>query len=398
MKIRHLFLTAILGLSFACQPATTDQEATVTTEETSATFVADPQPVPEQEVTTLEIGASAPDFNLPGVDGKYYSLADFAEAEALAIVFTCNHCPTAQAYEERIKSIANEYKSKGVALVAISPNSPLGLLYEELGYTDLNDDYDEMIIRAKEHQFDFPYLYDGDTETASLKYGPVATPHVFVFDKDRKLAYTGRVDAVEKPGGANAEDLRAALDAVLAGKPVENPVTKTFGCSTKWGWKTKLKAKTNKEWAEKPVSVSKISQDGIKELLANKDSGKLRLINLWATWCGPCIIEFPEFVALQRMYGARDFEFISLSADKPSEEDKVLKFLTDKEAAFTNYLFDQEDKYALIEAIDPEWNGALPYTLLIEPDGNIVWKHQGEVDFYELKKVIVEHEMIGRYY
>lgn len=394
MKNRLTLLLFLTTLIHACQPV----ESTKVSEEAAAEFVASPQPVPEQEVTTLEIGASAPDFNLPGVDGQYYSLSDFAEAEVLAIVFTCNHCPTAQAYEQRIIDVAADYQDKGVALVAISPNSPLGLLYEELGYTDLNDDFDEMVIRAKDMNFNFPYLYDGDTEEVSLQYGPVATPHIFVFDQDRKLAYTGRVDGVEKPGQANAEDFRAALDAVLAGEAVANPVTKTFGCSTKWGWKTKLKAKVDKEWSEKPVAVDMISQEGIQTLLQNDDSGKLRLVNLWATWCGPCIIEYPEFIALQRMYGARDFEFVSISADKPTQTEKVLKFLTDKESAVQNYLFDQEDKYALIEAIDPDWNGALPYTMLIEPGGEIVWKHQGEVDFYELKKVIVEHEMIGRYY
>lgn len=396
MKIQSFLLLIAITILFSCQAE--KKQPTENTAEAEAFFVANPQPVAEQEVPPLEIGAVAPDFNLPGTDGKYYSLADFKEAKALAIVFTCNHCPTAQAYEGRLKAVATDYKDKGLAVVAISPNSPLGLLYEELGYTDLNDDFDEMIIRAEDQQFNFPYLYDGDSEEASLKYGPVATPHVYLFDAERKLAYRGRLDGVEKPGAANAEDFRAAIDAVLAGEPVANPLTKTFGCSTKWGWKLEYKTKIDKEWKEKAVSVSPIDEAGIQALLKNEDSGKLRLINVWATWCGPCIIEFPDFIVLQRMYGARNFEFVSLSADKPSQEDKVLKFLHDKNAAVTNYLFSKEDKYALIEAIDPEWNGALPYTILVEPGGKVVWKHQGEADFYELKRVIVEHEMIGRYY
>ncbi|MCB9286696.1 MAG: redoxin domain-containing protein [Lewinellaceae bacterium] len=397
MKTKYPFLLTIAALFTTCNPAE-KQTGDNAQPEKEATFVANPQPVPEQEVQTLEIGAPAPDFHLPGTDGKFYSLADFGNAKALAIVFTCNHCPTAQAYEERLKSIAADYQNKGVALVAISPNSPRGLLYEELGYTDLNDDFDEMKIRAKAHNFNFPYLYDGDTEEASLKYGPVATPHVFLFDEGRKLAYTGRIDGSEKPGTANAEDLRGAIDAVLAGQPVETPVTKTFGCSTKWGWKVAYKEKVNKEWAEKPVSLAKLDEEGVKTLLKNEDSGKLRLVNIWATWCGPCILEFPEFIVLQRMYGARDFEFVSLSADNPEQEDKALEFLQDKQAACSNYLFSKDDKYALIEAVGHEWNGALPYSILVEPGGRPVWKHQGEVDFYELKRAIVEHEMMGRYY
>ena len=361
-------------------------------------FVQDPQPVAEQEVTTLAIGEQAPDFTLPATDGKFYSLDDFNDKDAMVVIFTCNHCPTAQAYEERIIKVVSDYKSKGVSFVGISPNSPLGLLYEELGYSDLNDDYEEMKIRVKDMNYNFPYLYDGDDQAVSLKFGPVATPHVFVFDKNQKLAYRGRIDAVEKPGAANAEDLREALDYILDGKAPPNPITKTFGCSTKWGWKLKMKEKANKEWKEKEVTLTEVDESGIEKLILNQDSDQLRLINVWATWCGPCIIEYPEFIKLQRMYGARAFEFVSISADNTKQSDKALKFLKEKNSAVDNFIFSNPDKYALIEAIDPDWNGALPYTMLIDPYGNKIWKHQGEVDFYELKKVIVESEMIGRYF
>ncbi|MDX2070842.1 MAG: redoxin domain-containing protein [Haliscomenobacter sp.] len=391
MKL-HIFQSMVLG-TLLCACSSPEKQA-----EQADVFKANPRPVAEQTVKTLEIGATAPDFKLPGVDGKWHSLDDFKAAKALAIVFTCNHCPTAQAYEARLKAVEKDYRSKGLSVVAISPNSPLGLQYEELGYTDLNDDFEEMKIRAKNQQFDFPYLYDGDNEAVSLKYGPVATPHVFLFDAQRKLAYTGRFDAIEKPGAANAEDLRAAIDAVLAGKPVATPVTKTFGCSTKWGWKLEYKDKVQKEWEAKPVSIAKLDEAGVKKLLKNEGSEKLRLINVWATWCGPCVLEYPDFIVLQRMFGARDFEFVSLSADKPDQEAKALKFLKEKFSAVPNYLFSEEDKYALIEAVDPNWNGALPYTILVEPGGKVVWSHQGEVDFYALKRAIVEHPKIGRYY
>lgn len=361
-------------------------------------FKPNPQAVAERSVKTLEIGSPAPDFNLPGVDGKFYSLADFKEAKALVIVFTCNHCPTAQAYEDRVKAVAADYRNRGVALVAISPNSPLGLLYEELGYTDLNDDYEAMQQRAKDKQFDFPYLYDGDTQETSLQYGPVATPHAFVFDAHRKLVYQGRLDAIEKPGTGNAEDLRAALDEVLAGTPVANPVTKTFGCSTKWGWKLEYKDKAEQECRQRPVTLEKLDTTGVRKLVRNEDSGKLRLINVWATWCGPCVMEFPDFIVLQRMYGARDFEFVSLSADKPDKAPKALMFLQEKFAFNKNYIFNSEDKYALIEAVDPQWEGALPYTILVEPGGKVVWKSMGTVNFAELKRAIVDHQLIGRYF
>ena len=385
----------VICLFSACQNA--DEQSQTNHSIAKAGFVANPQPVPEQDVQTLVIGDTAPDFNLPDVNGDFRALKDFT-ADILVVLFTCNHCPTAQAYEDRIIAFVDAYKDKGVQLVAITPNSPLGLLYEELGYSDLNDDFETMKLRADYKGFNFPYLYDGDTESVSLKYGPVATPHTFVFDKERKLQYVGRIDKYEKPGTGNAEDLRSAVDALLEGKEVENAVTKTFGCSTKWAWKTEYKEKVEKEWEEKEVNLSSANVDQIRQLVKNEDSGKLRLINAWATWCGPCVLEYPEFIKIQRMYGARDFEFISLSMDKPDKEKKVLEFLKSKQSAVPNYLFSGEDKYEMIEVLDPDWNGALPYTLLIEPGGQVLWSHQGEVDFLELKRAIVEHSMIGRYF
>ncbi|MEM9674563.1 MAG: redoxin domain-containing protein [Bacteroidota bacterium] len=396
------FVSFLLLLLIAACQSKPENSAAVTEEETeipvqSAAFEASPQPVEEVEVSTLEIGAKAPDFRLPGVDGQYYELADFAYAKVLAIVFTCNHCPTAQAYEQRIMDLVNDYQDKGVALIAISPNSPISLLYDELGYSDLGDTYEDMQIRAKDMDFNFPYLYDGDDHAVSLQYGPVATPHVFVFDQQRALQYVGRLDDSEKPGTAQAEDVRAALDAVLAGETVVNPKTKTFGCSVKWAWKDEWKDKIYAEWEELPVNLEMIDEAGIADLLKN-DSEKLRLINVWATWCGPCVLEYPEFVVMHRMYDDRPFEFISISADRPEQEEKVLKFLEKENSSMKNYLFAKDDKYALIEAIDPEWEGALPYTILVEPGGQRIYGQQGTIDPLALRQTIVEHELIGRYF
>ena len=113
-------------------------------------------------LTTLPIGAEAPDFQLPGVDGKTYTLHDFDQAKVLVVIFTCNHCPTAQAYEKRIADLHADFKDKGVAVVAISPNNPAAVRLDELGYTDLGDSFEEMKIRAKDHKYTYPYLYDGE--------------------------------------------------------------------------------------------------------------------------------------------------------------------------------------------------------------------------------------------
>ncbi|GAB3320931.1 hypothetical protein GCM10027299_14710 [Larkinella ripae] len=353
--------------------------------------------MPGEDPKTLEIGAPAPDFSLPGIDGKTYSLKTFAGSAALVVVFSCNHCPTAQAYEDRLIKMVRDYQPKKADFMVISPNNPTTVSLAELGYTDLSDSFEEMKLRAKAKGYNFPYLYDGDTQATALKYGPVGTPHVFIFDKNRKLQYAGRFDAHEKPGTGQAEDARAALDAVLAGQPVPVATTKTFGCSVKWMGKEDYIRKQQAEWAKRPVSVDDVDVAGLKKLLKN-DSDKLRLINVWATWCGPCVQEFPDFVSIDRMYRERDFEFISVSADKPDKKAKALEFLKKKEASNKNYLFSSEDKYALIEAIDPNWQGALPYTILVEPGGKIVYSKQGTIDVLEMKRRIVENRLMGRYY
>jgi len=350
------------------------------------------------EHPTLAIGAAAPDFHLQGVDGKMYSLASFKAAQVLVVVFTCNHCPTAQAYEDRLIHLTKEYSTKGVSVVAIMPNDPSSIRLDELGYTDMGDSFAEMKIRAKDKHYNFPYLYDGATEAVSKKYGPIATPHVFIFDKQRKLRYSGRIDDVEKPTKTPTTlDTRNALDALLANKEVPAATTKVFGCSVKWAEKSDWIAKAKVEWAKEPVKLDAISEDGIKALLKNP-SDKLRLINVWATWCGPCVTEFPEFITMNRMYRRRDFEFISISADEPSKMAKALQFLKQQQASTTNYIFSVDNKYKLIEAIDPKWQGALPYTLLVEPGGKIVYAKEGPIDPLELKRKIVDNPIVGRYY
>ena len=349
------------------------------------------------EPKTLEIGQSAPNFSLKGTDGKMYKLNSFSKAKVLVIIFGANHCPTAQAYEDRLISITSDFKPKGVDVVMISSNNIQALSLSELGYTDLGDTYEDMIIRHKDKKYNFPYLYDSEDQMTALAYGPVATPHAFVFDSARKLQYVGRIDQYEKPGTANGEDLRIAIGAVLAGKKPDPATTKVFGCSMKWSWKKEYTEQLYKKWAGLPVTVNEISTAGIKELIQNKGQ-KLRLINLWATWCGPCTMEFPDFITIDRMYRGRDFEFVSVSTDKLERKEKVLSFLKEREASNKNYIFSESNIYQLIEAVDPDWKGALPYTLLVEPGGKIVYRQQGGIDPLKLKKMIVDHPMIGRYF
>lgn len=350
----------------------------------------------QTDMQPLEIGEKAPDFDLPATDGKNYTLADFDEYEVLFIVFWANHCPTAQAYEDKLIGMVEEYRPRSVGFVAISPNSPEALSLSELGYTDLGDDFNDMVIRAADKKYNFPYLYDGDDHEASIPYGPVATPHVYIFDNQRTLRYRGRIDDTENPyEEPGSTDAKYAIEALLEDKEVPVRETPSFGCSIKWKWNDEGKKRLEQQWAEMPVSIEMAGIETINGLIEN-NSENLRLINIWATWCGPCIVEFPDLITIDRMYRGRNFEFISISADNPSKKDNVLNFLKDHEASNQNFLYESSDKYALIEAVDKDWQGALPHTLLIAPGGEIIGRYAGVIDPLTVKQDIVGY--LGRYF
>jgi peroxiredoxin len=352
------------------------------------TFAADVKP--------LAIGSPAPDFNLPGVDGKQHALGEYKDARMLAVVFTCNHCPTAQAYEQRLIDLTNDYRDKGVAVVAINPNDAKAVRLDELGYTDLGDSLDEMKIRAAERKFPFPYLYDGDTQTVSRAYGVLATPHVFIFDAKRKLRYQGRIDDSDVKQ-VKSHDARNALDALLAGKPAPVEKTNVFGCSTKWSDKRDDAKKSLARWDAEEVKLDTIDAAGVKKLAANAGAEqKLLLVNVWATWCAPCVAEMPELVTVNRMYRKRPFEMVTISMDEPEQKDAALKVLKDNHVSATNHLF-AGDKDALVAALDSEgWQGPVPHTLLIGPGGKVIYRETGAVDALKLKRAIVGQ--IGRTY
>ncbi len=348
-----------------------------------------------QAIRTLGIGDTAPDFSLPGVVGRRYRLADFDRAEILVIVFTCNHCPTAQAYEERIKKLAADYRNKGVVLIAISPNDPKAVRLDELGYSDMGDSFEDMKIRAKDMEYNFVYLYDGNEQKVSRSYGPARTPHVFIFGRQRKLCYQGAIDDAEKPGLVKSRHARSAIEALLRGKKVPVEKTMTIGCSIKWSDKRESARQSLAMWAQESVAVEMIGAKGVGELVKN-DSGKLRVINVWASWSGPSVEQLAELVTANRMYRRRQFELITISADSPGAKDNVLSVLKKQQASYRNYLFDSEDEGRLMAAVDKNMLGGIPYTILIKPGGEVIYRKLGTVDPFELKKAIVG--CLGRYY
>ena len=348
----------------------------------------------EPAVQTLSIGAAAPDFQLPGVDGRQYTLKDFAGADVLVVVFTCNHCPTAQAYEDRIIKLDADYRGKGVALVAISPNDPKAVRLDELGYTDLGDSFEDMKVRAKAKRFAFPYLYDGDTQAAARAYGVQATPHVFIFDRERNLRYVGRIDDAEVKA-VKSHDARNAVEALLAGKPVPAEKTRVFGCSTKWADKRADAKRSLEKWDSEPVDLAMIDEEGVTKLVKN-DTKNLLVVNVWATWCGPCVSELPEFVAMNRMYRRRPFRLVTVSLDDPAKKEAALAVLRDKHVSCTNYLAAFKDRDRFADRLDKKWDGPLPHTLVIAPGGKVLYRKTGPLDPLEVKRAVVDY--LGRTY
>ncbi len=361
------------------------------------------------EVHTLETGQKAPGFNLVGVDGQMHDLSEYDKSDVLAVLFTCNHCPTAQAYEQRMVDLVNDYKGKSVQLIAISGNDDKAVRLDELRFSDIGDSLEDMKYRAKDFGYNFPYLYDGDTQAATIAYGARATPHIFIFDKERKLRYQGRIDSNENPAKVTKTEARDAIDAILTGKEIEVVSTRAFGCSTKWSSKRESVKTDNEKWEALPVSLNPIKAEDVKALFA--PSKNYRLVNVWATWCVPCIAKFPKLVEVNRMYQHRNFEFMSISLDAIEMESKVKSFLEKEHSAIppksvskfkedgfltNNFIFEGDDREDFFKAFDPQWSGAIPYMIIISPEGEIVDRFESVVEISELRKALVGY--LGRYF
>jgi len=338
----------------------------------------------------LAIGSPAPDFSLPGVDGKIHKLTEYAASPVLVVVFTCNHCPIAQMYEQRIQQLEQDYGGRGVAVVAIQPNDPKAIRIDELDSSDISDSLDEMKIRVQYKQLHYPYLYDGETQSVTRAYGPQATPHVFVFDKERKLRYEGRFDNSYRREMVNSQDARNAIDAILANREVPVKHTGVFGCSTKWQEKSASRVEALRKIQEELVKLEMATADDLKKLRRNPTKHMI-LVSFWATWCGSCIDEFADFQDTFQMYKDRDLELITVAANMPDQRPGVMKMLEKKHATSRNLLFASDDTTAMQMAFDPAWDSAVPYTVLIDADGKVLYKKLGSVDILELRRTILAY-------
>jgi thiol-disulfide isomerase/thioredoxin len=354
---------------------------------------------------TIKVGSQGPNFNLKGVDGQMHKMDDFKDSKILMLAFTCNHCPSAQAYEERMKKLVNDYKDKSFQLVAISSAAPQGVRINELGFSVENDSYEDMIVRAKKMNYNFPYLYDGDgKQEVSNAYGPRVSPHFFILDESRKVRYQGAFDDEKSGSDIKKHYVYNVIDELLEDKELSLTDTKVSGCSTKWAEKESAVKAYNDAWEKQEVSIEGIDLSSLKKLVENK-TDNIRMINIWATWCGPCMAEFPDLVKLNRRFEYRNFELITVSIDNLKYKNKALKFLQSENAGVTrriskslknegrktnNYIFSAKDQNELVNAIDSQWQGGVPYSIILKPGGEVLYRHQGEIDPAEIRELIID--------
>jgi peroxiredoxin len=343
---------------------------------------------PSNAHAPLAIGAAAPAFNLPGVDGKNHALGEYKDAKVLLLVMEADHSPESQLYDARVRAIFEDYKDKGVAVVAISPNSPDAVPMNQMSYTDLGDSLDDMKSAATFRRISWPYLYDGDKQSLTAALGAEATPEVFVFDQTRKLRYRGRIDDSVDESAVKSRDARNALDALLAGQTVAVATTTPAGSPIAWAAdEPRAKAELAKIEAD-PISVSMASKDDLAKLRANP-TGKYLVVNFWATWCGPCVGEFPDLQATYRMYRGRGLAFTTVSENDPDEKPSVLEFLQKEHATGPNLMFSESNVYTMQVAFDPDLPGAVPVTLFLSPSGDVLYQQTGDLDTMKLRRAIL---------
>ncbi len=343
--------------------------------------------------TKLSIGQAVPDFALKDLNGKMYGLQNY-RGQNLVVGFIGVKCSIANAYNVRISSISADYHDKGFAFLAINSNvnEPVRLVKQH----------------AEKYKFSFPVLKDENNVVADL-YGASVTPEIYVIDKAGVLRYHGRVDGSSDIARVERHDLRVTLDELSANQPISKPELKSFGCEIKRTFINQdlAQAKSAKKiTAKKPVPQTAVKTPAAKPATENADDpkvvllkpadfpqlkteseGKVLLINFWATWCAPCVAEFPEFVKIDQEYKARGVRMVSISTDDATDlKTLVVPFLKKQNATFDSFLADTDDPQQLLDLIDKSWSGALPATFVLDKTGKLIFSKYGIIDRDELLK------------
>ncbi len=333
-----------------------------------------------QASAALTVGAAAPEFELKDLSGQSHSLKSY-RGKPTVIAFISARCPISNLYKDRIKAVADEYSKRDVNFVGINSSA--------------DETVAEVRAHAKENNFSFTVLKDEGNVVADA-YAAERTPKVYVIDAEGVLRYQGRIDNSQNIRLVKQNDLRVALDELLAGKVVTVADTQAMGCIIKRVQdlaqsKTAKPAPgktTTKPAAAKPaaasaaaVNVALLKPAAFADMI-KKSAGKVVIVNFWATWCGPCVAEFPEFVKLDNEYRAKGgVRFVHITADDSTDlKTKVIPFLKKQQSQADQFLQDTEDPQEMIDAVFKEWSGVLPATFVYDKTGKMVFHRLGIID------------------
>jgi peroxiredoxin len=336
----------------------------------------------------MPIGTAAPDFALKGTDDKVHTVAEFSKPKLLVVMFESIHCPVSENYEGRMRALYDTYHNKDVAFVAINPNNPSAVRLDELGYTDLTDSPEDMKIRVKDRNIPWPYLYDGETQTTAQKFGVVATPHVFIFDADRKLRYEGRIDDNQNEKLVKVHDAQDAIEALLAGKEVAVAHRPAFGCSTKWISKT---GDVQREWARivaEPVVLTPATEADMTAVRANAGDN-VTVVHFWNTSTPNVAANFNQLETTYSMYRGRAYGFVSVDTDAAANTEKATEFLKSQHASSRNLQVTRADLKNIQAEFGDKWNPEEEYTAVIAPGGKIVYAHKGPVNILDVRHAVL---------
>ena len=336
----------------------------------------------------MPIGTAAPDFSLKGTDDKIHTLAEFSKGKVLVVMFESVHCPVSENYEGRMRALYHNYHSKGVEFVAINPNNPKAVRLDELGYTDLTDSPADMKIRVRDRHIPWPYVSDGETQSTAQKFGAVATPHVFIFDQDRKLRYEGRIDDNQNEKLVKIHDAQDAIEALLSGGTIAVPHRPAFGCSTKWLSKAGDVEKETARIHAEPVELQPASVADVTALRAN-DGDKVTVIHFWSAETPSAQTDFDDLQTTYRMYRGRSYNYVTVNTDSAANTRKVNDFLHAEYASSKNLQISPADLKAAQSAFGDTWRPNEEFTAVIAPGGKLVYARKGRIDILDVRHAVL---------
>ena len=336
----------------------------------------------------LEPGDEMPRFHLPGVDGLLHDSAEFEKSNLLAVIFLSNHCPTSQMFQGRLIRLAKDYHLRGLTLVAISPNDPEAILPDELAYSDLGDNIEEMAIRSKKLHYPFHYLYDGKTQETAKAFGARVTPHAFLFDEFRKLRYTGRVGDPKNPTREDREDLRLAIEALARGKNPPIARGRAFGSSIKWSKNRLIAEKMRERFSRETVSLKHAEKRTLEFIRKNKAIWP-KLIYVWSMEDKINRNNLLKLSNIHKIYRKRGLEWVTVCIDGDELKESAQQFLKDAQASGRNFICSGSEIAPLADLRAEKGNRITPYFALVEPAGKIAYRSTAGLDPLELKRHIL---------